>query len=45
MMIVYDDFLHTEGKSLFQNKQLIFGTSHHLFAVAEETHGYSWSAD
>jgi len=44
MMIVYDDCIHTERKSLSQNEWLIFGTSHHLLAVVEENHEYSWSA-
>jgi hypothetical protein len=38
MTIVYDDCIHTEGRSTFQNERLIFGTSHHLLAVAEENH-------
>jgi hypothetical protein len=44
MMNVYDDFIHPEELSMLQNKLLIFSTSHHLLAVAEENHEYSWSA-
>jgi len=40
----YDDCIHTEGKSTFQNEWLIFSTSHHLLALAEENHKCSCSA-
>ena len=35
---------YTLKERVFQNEWLIFGNSHHLLAVVEENHEYSWSA-